>query len=146
MHSSAMQPHQLIAALMHAQQLRTNSLAASLRKPSLQPSIHRFLAGQVKEPARSTAEPIAAFFGIPVEALYNASEATRIATMRGLTVVDWPPKQARARQPKDAPGTSAKVAAVLKMLQELSPSEAAAVAQHFAAPDGSSRKQNAQAA
>jgi hypothetical protein len=141
-----MQPHQLIAALMHAQQLRTNALAASMRKPALQPSIHRFLAGQVKEPARSTAEPLAAFFNIPVEALYNPVEAARIAKQRGLSVVDWPPKQARARPSKDAAGGSAKVAAIIKMMQELSPSEAAAIAEHFAGPSDASRKRDPQAA
>ena len=141
-----MQPHQLIAALMHAQQIRTNALAASMRKPALQPSIHRFLAGQVKEPARSTAEPLAAFFHIPVEALYNPAEAARIAKARGLVVVDWPPKQTRVRQQKDAAEGSAKVAAIIKMLQELSPSEAAAIAEHFADAGGASRKRDQQAA
>lgn len=141
-----MQPHQLIAALMHAQQLRTNALAASMRKPALQPSIHRFLAGQVKEPARSTTEPLAAFFHIPVEALYNPVEAARIAKQRGLEVVDWPPKQARTRAPKETTGVSEKAAAIIKMLQELSPSDAAAIAEHFAAPAGSSGKRDQQAA
>lgn len=129
----SMQPYQLIAALMHAQKLKTNALASSMRKPALQPTLHRFLDGKVKEPARSTAEPLATYFGIPVEAIYNQIEATKIASARGLTVVDWPPKQ--ARRSKDAVHAiqGDKIGAAVQAMALLSPDERRAVLERYSA-------------
>lgn len=81
-----MKPHQLIHALMIDKGLDASAskLAHRLRRPKMQPSIHRFLYGEVSNPAHKTAKPIADFFGIPVDALYDDRLATSIAHERGL--------------------------------------------------------------
>lgn len=83
-----MKPYQLIAALMQRQGLGALPLAKAMGKPKLQPQIHRFIRGEVREPARTTAEPIAAYFGIPTEAIYSEALATQVA--RDLDVSDAP--------------------------------------------------------
>ncbi len=59
-------------------------LAKKIGKPGLQSQIYKYLNGGVDEPARSTAEPIAAYFNIPVDALYDERIAAVVAQERQL--------------------------------------------------------------
>lgn len=61
-----------------------NSLAAKLKGRPSQPQIHKFLTGTAKEPRRPTLEPLAAHFGVPVEAFYDPAAAARAAAALGL--------------------------------------------------------------
>ena len=61
--------------LMAAEGLNPNSLAAATRGKTKQPQIHRFITGASLEPKRSTLEPVAAYFGIPVDAFFDARAA-----------------------------------------------------------------------
>jgi hypothetical protein len=104
-----MKPYQLIAALMAREGLGALPLAKKIKKPNLQPQIHRFMHGEVESPSRSTAAPIAEYFGIPVDAIYEEKIATAIAAERGLNVVTPKPRSIKGpKAPKaaTAPGVS----------------------------------------
>lgn len=88
-------PFQLIAALMHEKGLGVLPLAKAMGKPKLQSQIHRFVRGQVINPERTTAVPLAKYFGIPVDAIYEETVATAIANQRGLKVVPQAPVRTR---------------------------------------------------
>jgi hypothetical protein len=101
-----MKPHELVAALMRAQGLGAYPLARRLKKPGLQSQIHRFINGQVAAPARSTAEPLARFFELPVDAIYDEKVATRIARERNVQEQQSsapPSGPARTRQRAEEP-------------------------------------------
>lgn len=83
----AVKPYQLLAALMHEKGLGSLPLARALGRPALQAPIHRFMRGNVAAPEPSTARPIAAYFDLPLEALYDEKVASRIARERGLTIL-----------------------------------------------------------
>lgn len=92
-------PFELIAAMMAAEGLGPLRLAKKMNRPKLQPQIHRFTRGEVLSPSRGTAEPIAAYFGIPVDAIYDEKVATLVANERKLTVL---PMVAAIPKPKPA--------------------------------------------
>ena len=80
-------PHELIAALMAREGLGPLPLAKKMGRPKLQPQIHRFVNGEVASPARTTAEPLAAYFKIPTEAIYTEKAATAVAVERDISAV-----------------------------------------------------------
>ena len=53
-------------------------VAKAMRAPSFQPTLHKICAGHVASPKRASAQRIAAHFGIPVDAVYDDSVATRL--------------------------------------------------------------------
>lgn len=96
----AMKPYQLIAALMHRENLGALPLAKKMGKPALQPQIHRFMKGEVANPARTTAVPLAKFFDIPVDAIYDEKVATAVARDRDVRALpSSPPAPRRASAP-----------------------------------------------
>ena len=96
-------PHQLIAGLMQKAGLGPSPLAKKMGKPKLQPQIHRFVNGQVANPERKTALPLAEYFGLPLEAIYDEKLATKIAAERGIQVPPAAPeKPPPTRRRKDA--------------------------------------------
>lgn len=113
-----MKPYQLILGLMAQKGIAgALPLAKAANVPKKQPQVHRWLSGDVAEPKRATVEPIAKFFEIPVEAMYDDREATKIARDRGipdpLPTVDKRPRNRRASP----------VAELLRQVQLLSPEE-----------------------
>lgn len=73
-------------------------LAKALGNGRLQSKIYKFINGQVAEPARSTAEPIAAYFKIPLDAIYSEEVATAVAQQLNVnecTEFDGPASQAQ---------------------------------------------------
>lgn len=96
---SNVKPHQLIAALMLERDLGTLPLAKAIGRASLQAPIYRFVHGEVASPKRSTAEALATYFRLPVDALYDERLATAIANERGLrTPPQHVPQQRRERR------------------------------------------------
>ncbi len=92
-----MDPRELLRRLMEARGLNPHSLAAATRNRTKQPQIYRFLHGTAKEPRRSTLEPVAEVFGVPVEAFYDPAEASRVwlvisASSNGLPAPSLAPK------------------------------------------------------
>lgn len=69
---------------MDTKELNPNSLAKALNNKPPQPQIYRFLEGISKEPKRSTLEPIAAFFKVPVDAFFDTSIAQSVARELGI--------------------------------------------------------------
>lgn len=60
-------------------------LAKAMGRPNLQSQIYRFSKGEVLSPARATAVPLAAYFKIPTDALYDDRGATAVALERALS-------------------------------------------------------------
>jgi len=98
-------PHELIFALMADAGLGPLPLAKKLGKASLQAPLHRYTRGMVPSPDISTARPLAKFFNLPVEAIYDEKVATAIAKERGIKVVPIPapkPRQKKAGMSPEA--------------------------------------------
>lgn len=64
--------------------LNPTSLSKAVHGKTKQPQIHRFVAGTAIEPKRSTLQPVADHFGIPVDALFDPREASRVAQQLGI--------------------------------------------------------------
>lgn len=90
---SEVSPSELIYALMQERKLGSLPLAKAIGKPQLQSQIYRFSRAQVQKPDYSTAEPLAKFFNLPIEALFDSKVATKIARERNLKVVPLTPKE-----------------------------------------------------
>lgn len=70
-----MDPRDFLQRLMDERGLNQNSLATATQNKTKQPQIHRFLKGAAKEPKRSTWQPVARLFGVPVEAFFDPKAA-----------------------------------------------------------------------
>ena len=70
-HTPRMEPRKLLKELMQRSQDNSNSLAVKLRGKTTQPQIYKFVEGKVREPRRSTLQPIADHYGIPIDAFYS---------------------------------------------------------------------------
>lgn len=75
-----MEPRDLLQALMDRDKETPTSLAARLKGRPSQPQLHKFLSGKAREPRRATLEPLAAHFGVPLDAFYDPDVADRVAT------------------------------------------------------------------
>jgi hypothetical protein len=110
-------PYELIGALMHAQGVAGSSdLARKIGKPRMQPTIHKFLHGLTQDPARTTAEPIAKYFGLPNDAMYDETVATRIARERGVEALPegMTPTARRGRKKQQPEGDESLVSELLQ--------------------------------
>lgn len=87
LHSAAMQPFELVNALFKQQKDITSvsQLARAMHNQGFQPTLYKFLSGGTRNPDRETAKRIAKFFDLPVDAIYDATLATRLARERGIT-------------------------------------------------------------
>lgn len=65
-----MEPRKLLKELMRRSGDNSNSLAVKLRGQTTQPQIYKIVEGKVREPRRSTLQPIADHYGVPVDAFY----------------------------------------------------------------------------
>ena len=72
-----MNPRQFLQWLLDRNGENTNSLAEKLKGATTQPQIYKYLKGVSKEPKRATLAPVAAYFKIPLDALYSESEADK---------------------------------------------------------------------
>jgi DNA-binding XRE family transcriptional regulator len=106
MHSLGMKPFELVAALMHREGLGPLPLAKKIGKAKLQPQIHRFSRGEVANPDRTTAVPIAEYFNIPVEAIYDERIATEVARELGITAIVTSSTSAPRKRPSLAHSVS----------------------------------------
>ena len=88
-----MDPRDFLQRLMAERQLNPNSLAAATHNKTKQPQIHRFLKGTAKEPKRSTWQPVAQLFGVPVDAFFDPKVADKAWSDRASTAKGWTPTQ-----------------------------------------------------
>lgn len=81
-----MEPHELVQKLFEARKdiKSVSALARAIHNQGFQGTLHKFLAGRTSSPDQTTAARIAKFFNIPIEAIYDAKVATRVARERGL--------------------------------------------------------------
>lgn len=77
-------PHDLIAALIKATNKSPTAVATEMRSRSFQGTLHKFVAGNVPSPTHETAQTIARYFDLPIDALYSEKAATRLAIERGI--------------------------------------------------------------
>lgn len=77
MHSSHMHWSQLIDTLVRNAG-GALAVAKAMKAPTFQGTLHKIASGNVTAPSRKSAERIASFFGIPVDALYDDNVATRV--------------------------------------------------------------------
>lgn len=84
LHSHCMDGKQLLKALMTEAKVNPNALANLLKNRSLQSQIQRFVDGKTRNPRWDTLLPVADFFQIRVEALFDADVARQVALERGL--------------------------------------------------------------
>lgn len=82
-----MKPHELVSMLVAAHG-GSLPVAKAMGKPSFQGTLYKIADGKVTSPQRSSAERIAKFFGIPVDALYDEAVATRVAQELGQAAVE----------------------------------------------------------
>lgn len=104
-----MEPRKLLQLLMAKSELNSNSLAAKLDNATTQPQIHKFLNGKAKEPRRATLAPVADYFSIPLDALYDPEVAATVAEQRRLAEPELkqsppPAREAEAPMPTTSGG------------------------------------------
>lgn len=92
------EPFRVVAELV-ARAGGASRVAAAMKGPNIQPTLHKFCSGRVASPQRRTAERIAAHFGIPVDALYSSDAALKVAHERGLNI----PTETSSKRPGHAP-------------------------------------------
>lgn len=73
----------LLQRLMDHHGLNANSLSRKA-EGAKQSQIHKYLNNAIKEPKRTTLEPLALFFEIPLNAFYDPDLAQRLAQQLGL--------------------------------------------------------------
>ncbi len=124
-----MQPHTLIALLVTAAG-GTAKVARDMRSPSFQGTLHKICSGHVRSPKRESAERIAQFFNIPVDAVYDPAAAQRVAEERQLKLplqAQEPPALYRvdpigtAPERDPAPQFKRELDAVGRLLREVAP-------------------------
>ena len=77
--TSVMEPRHLYQMLLASKNLTTNGLAEKLGGAVEQSQLNRFETGKTKEPRRTTLQPVADFFGLPVEVFYSEDLAESVA-------------------------------------------------------------------
>lgn len=74
-----MKTHDLLRELLHRSGLKASALAEKLKDQGVQQAqLSRFINGKTQEPKRSTLAPVADYFGISVEALFNEKLASML--------------------------------------------------------------------
>jgi transcriptional regulator with XRE-family HTH domain len=100
-----MTSRELFRLLMAREGLNPYSLSKRLNGRTKQPQLHRYLKGSAAEPRRATLAPVAEFFKIPLEALFDddaATEAARSLGLMGEPAAEPPPaRQPTTRAPLD---------------------------------------------
>lgn len=84
LHSAKVSPRQLIALLISSRGMSELEAAKAMRSATFQGTLHRFLHDDTRSPSRATAELIANYFKIPVDAIYSQAVAGKVAADLGL--------------------------------------------------------------
>lgn len=85
MHSQkTMQGRELFMLLLKKRGLTLNGFVSVMKGKVKQPTLHKFLRTSTRESRRSTLQPIAEYFDVPLEAFYDDFLADKIAFNMGL--------------------------------------------------------------
>lgn len=72
-----MEPYKLLRALMERDNLTPTKLADAINNPKVtQPKVYKFWIGETKLPRNDFLQPIARYFGVPLEAFVNSAAAS----------------------------------------------------------------------
>lgn len=93
---NTMKGRELLKLLLKKHSLSGNGLVTALGGKIKQPTLHKFLELDTRESRRSTLQPVADYFKIPVEAFYDEFLADKIAYQRGLVEADELGSEVRA--------------------------------------------------
>ena len=107
---------ELLKSLMDAAGDNAHAVATSLKKQSLQSYIWKFVNGKAKEPKRSSLQPLADRYRVPVDAFYDPALAERIAVERGLRVARSGQATPSAKPPSDTRPEPGQVKEALRIL------------------------------
>lgn len=91
-----MKGRELLKLLLKKHSLSGNGLVTALGGKIKQPTLHKFLELDTRESRRSTLQPVADYFKIPVEAFYDEFMADKIAFQLGLVDADDLSSEVRA--------------------------------------------------
>lgn len=91
-----MKPHELVKALIDASGKSGPQIAREMGRAGFQGTLHKFAAGLVVSPARRTAERIARYFNLPIDAMYDDVVATRIGRELGVVTASSEPLRTEA--------------------------------------------------
>lgn len=80
----------LLHLLLLNSRTNPNALSVALNGAVSQSQIQKFLKGTAKEPRRTTLEPIAKHFKVPVDAFYDPNLAWKTAVTRGIIPIHGP--------------------------------------------------------
>jgi len=94
-----MEPRDLLTALMTRDGDNPNSLSVKLKGRIKQPQIYKFITGAAREPRRSTLQPLAEHYDIPIEAFYDAAVAATVAKRLRLDDLSFAPVHADETMP-----------------------------------------------
>lgn len=72
-----MEPYKLLRALMERDKLTPTKLAEAVNNPKVtQPKVYKFWIGETRLPRNDFLQPIARYFGVPLEAFVNSATAS----------------------------------------------------------------------
>lgn len=133
-----MEPRLFLQALMNRGGDNPHSLANRLGQKTKQPQLFRFLSGVAKEPRRSTLEPVAAFYGVSVEAFYDPELAdTAMKNLEAGMPLMQAPSKPPAHNTEQSSGPVAQLANALRAMDAPARERAAVLLQGLARdPDG----------
>lgn len=97
-----MQGRELLKLLLKKHGFTPNGFVTAMKGKVKQPTLHKFLELGTRESRRSTLQPIADHFGIPLEAFYDEFQADKIAFQLGLLEPAEQPTMAPLPQAKDS--------------------------------------------
>lgn len=127
-----MKPHEVIQALVDRTGKPVLQVAREMHSTRFQGTLHKYLSGNTTSPDRRTAERIATYFKIPVDAIYDARVARTVAIERRLNVhspASYPmahePAPHYGAAPPDASGIIP--AALLERIHRLAPEQRTAL-------------------
>lgn len=96
-----MQGRELLTLLLKKHGLTPNGFVTVLKGKVKQPTLHKFLRQGTRESRRSTLQPVADYFNIPLEAFYDEFQADKIAHQLGLVALEDIPPQPPLPRSKD---------------------------------------------
>lgn len=129
-----MKPKDFLDRLMKAEGMNSNSLSKATRHQTKQPQIHRFLAGGVAEPRRSTWAPVAKLFGVPIDAFFDDAVAERAwADYEARKRVGWTVEVPAEHEEEPEVDISDPIRAVAKLMPYLTPADQQLVLQRVMA-------------
>lgn len=83
-HILDVKPHELVKALADRTNKSVRQIAVEMGGATFQGTLHKFIHGHTRTPDRVTAQRIAKYFGLSVEALYDERAATQAAREHGV--------------------------------------------------------------